>query len=297
MNGIDLGSLGDLGGLLTGAESGDMMSKGTDLLKSLLGGGSLTALLGLLAKFTGLNMGMFQKLMGYLAPIVLGMIAKNIGGAITPSAVSHLFESQKSNIAAAMPAGLSLASIPSMDDVASAVKSHAPTAPTASGLPAWLLPLLGVLVLGGLLWYFFLREPAVEPAPLDLAPGAVAPSPVDAAANAADPMADATAFGKELTVFYDSAAQSLAGITDVASAEKALPVVQEMTRKLDVMKAGWDRLSEKGKAAIQTIATDGFARLKELVEKVLAISAEVSEKLKPALDQMLERLAAMAGKS
>src|SRR5262245_52300049 len=72
---LGAGSLGDvLGGLRTG-DAAAVQQKGGDLLGSLLGGGTLAALVAALSKFSGLGSGSTKGLLAYLMPLVLGSIA------------------------------------------------------------------------------------------------------------------------------------------------------------------------------------------------------------------------------
>jgi hypothetical protein len=99
MGGLDLSMLGNLAGYLGGGNASGLGRVGGDLLGSLLGGGNLTKLVGTIASFVGSQPGMMQKLLTYVAPIILGVVAKQLGGRPNGSSVSRLFSEQASNIA------------------------------------------------------------------------------------------------------------------------------------------------------------------------------------------------------
>ena len=89
--------------------TGDQTSfveKGSQMLASLLGGGDQTALAGAVAKFAGLGQGASGSLLGMLAPVVMGTIARQQGThSLNASGIAGLLASQKDNIAAALPSG------------------------------------------------------------------------------------------------------------------------------------------------------------------------------------------------
>ena len=72
------------------------------------GGNNLSSLVGALASFAGMQPGIMKTLLTYLAPIVLGMIAKQFTGRPDAAGVSRLFSEQAANIRGAMPRGFSL---------------------------------------------------------------------------------------------------------------------------------------------------------------------------------------------
>ena len=69
-------------------------------------GGDQTALAGAVGKFAGLGQGASGSLLGLLAPVVMGTIAKQQGThSLDASGIASLLASQKDNIAAALPSG------------------------------------------------------------------------------------------------------------------------------------------------------------------------------------------------
>jgi hypothetical protein len=124
MGGLDLSMLGNLAGYLGGGNASGLGRVGGDLLGSLLGGGNLTKLIGTIASFVGSQPGMMQKLLTYLAPIMLGVVAKQLGGRPNGSSVSRLFSEQAGNISSALPRGLSLADLGSIQPSTGPAASH-----------------------------------------------------------------------------------------------------------------------------------------------------------------------------
>ena len=72
----DPGFLGSLGNLIGGSGQSAAISAGTNILGSLLGGSSVGSLAGAVSKFAGVGDAPAKGLIGLLAPVVLGTLAK-----------------------------------------------------------------------------------------------------------------------------------------------------------------------------------------------------------------------------
>jgi len=300
---VDTGSGGGFGDVLSG-QAGQMAEKGGSLLNILLGSSALPGIISILSKFSGVAAGPLKTLLSYLAPMILATIAKQLSGKpLSPSTLSSFFAEQKSNITAALPPGLSLANIPGFTTATTAPRPVASTAPAeSSGLPGWLLPLVGLGLLGALAWYFFGNRPAevkpdaetpvaVKPAPAVVTKEEPKPVPEPVVPKVDLSLPDPTKLSTDLTSVFTSLTDILGGVKDVPTAEVAAPRLTDLTPKLDGLKALWDKLPDAGKSTIRKIAVDHLGKLKELVAKVLAIPG-VSEKLKPELDTLLAKLSA-----
>jgi hypothetical protein len=90
----------------SGAQS-SLFEEGSRMLLSLVGARNQNALTEAIATFTGLEQGATGSLLGLLAPIVMGTIAKQQGTrSLDANGIANLFASQKDNIADALPSGL-----------------------------------------------------------------------------------------------------------------------------------------------------------------------------------------------
>src|SRR5262249_24457788 len=148
-------------------------------------------------------------------------------------------------------------------------------------------------------WYFFSRgtpEPAEPPPVVNAAPQ---PAPVLPTAEVGrdtkpktEPAAEGATLARDFAPVYKTMTEPLSGVTAPATAGAAVPKLQGLTTTLDTIKAGWDKLPEAGRAAIIKVSSDSLSKLKELVAKVLAIPG-VGEKLKPILDTLVTKLAAL----
>lgn len=84
----------------------------------------------------------------YLAPIVLGKVAKLFSGRPDAASVSRLFSEQACNICGDLPEGLSLGDFGAVSGRSSALARHGhPHEPQSTGgLPEWLLEKLAPLL-------------------------------------------------------------------------------------------------------------------------------------------------------
>ncbi|MDG3003160.1 DUF937 domain-containing protein [Paludisphaera mucosa] len=268
---------------------------GGDILGSLLGP-NLSTLINILSKFSGLGATAMKTLMTYLGPIILSAIAAQLKGkgGLSPANLTSFFTTEKANITKALPAGLSLADMPSIPGVPT------PKVPDA-GVPSWLLPVVALGLIGAAAW-FFLKSPAegplpevpvpppmnrpnvTPPAPVDTAK--IPPAPTDAAVTI--PSVDEVT--KSLSDVYTGATQALVDVKDVATAETAAPKLTDLGSKLDLVKPLWDKLPAEAKAAVAKVTVDHLDTFKALVAKAVELPG-VGDKLKAILDALVAKLA------
>ena len=109
VNNQDDSLLDNIGGLLTGGNSSNVMNQGSNLLGSLLGNGAMGGLASAVSGLTGIGGKSSYGLMGLLMPIVLGIVKRKIfgGGGFSQNAggLLSLLDGQKDNVQAAMPNG------------------------------------------------------------------------------------------------------------------------------------------------------------------------------------------------
>jgi hypothetical protein len=280
-------------------QPGSLLEQGTGLLSSLFASGSVSAIVNALSRFANIAPGATQKLLGYLTPMIVGAISERFAGKpATTQALSSLFADQKANIANALPRGLSLSDLPGPASTGPAVRIAArEVESTAPSMMKWLLPLLVVGALGLLLWSFSPR--ATTPEPTEPAPGApavpdqaIVKAPVPEVPKVAVP--DATQLSTELTDTFKALTETLTGVKDVPSAEAALPKLQDFAPKLDAAKAKLDKLTDAGKATVTELVKSSQAKLKELVDKVLAIPG-VGDKIRAVVDPIMAKIKDIAG--
>jgi hypothetical protein len=298
---VDTGSSGGVGDILSGGH-GPVMEKGGSLLNILLGSSALPGVISMLSKFAGIAAGPAKGLLSLLAPLILSTIAKQFAGrSLTSQALSSFFSEQAPHINAALPSGFSLANIPGFSTATATTAPRAAVAASpaqSTGLPGWLLPLVGLCLLGALAWYFFgTGQPAAEENPMPAnVPVVKREEPkrvVETVATKVELPAvpDAAKLSTDLTGVFTSLTDLLGGVKDVASAETVTSKLTDMTTKIDGLKALWDKVPGDARGTINKLAIDHLDKLKELVAKVLAIPG-VSDKLKPLLDGVVKNLSA-----
>jgi hypothetical protein len=262
----------------SGLNLGDM---GTKLLGSLLGGNTLSSLASALGRFTGLGSGSVSSLLPLLAPVVLGVLKNRTGGrGADATALTGLFEDQRQNIVSALPRGLGdqLASVPGMSGAAAWVRSTARDAAAAgSSALRWVLPILAVLIVGGLLWWWGTRSTPQRVAP-------VTPPTIGT-----DQIARLTG---QVTDFFRTATDTFTGIKDVASAEAAAPKLRELSARLDTMRVAMNQLPADARARLVALVKDLGAKLLPTIEAAMAIPV-VGDTLKPYVDDLRSKLNAL----
>jgi Bacterial protein of unknown function (DUF937) len=287
---IDPGAQGGFGDILAGPQSKQAQEKGGSLLNILFGAGALPVIISILSKFVAMNPEVVKKLLSTLAPLILGTIAKQMSGkSLTSQVLSSFFAEQKSNITAALPPGLSLANIPGLSAGTSGV---AAPAPAEAGMPGWLLPLVGLGLLGALAWYFMSGPNPGEDKQAGPGPAPVVRKEVPKVEVS---LPDPTKVSADLGGIYTSLTKLLGDVKDAPTADAALPKISELAPKLDGLKALWDKLPDAGKATIAKVTADHLTQLKELMNKVLAI-AGVSDKFKTTVNGLITTLGAFTTK-
>jgi len=166
------------GSLASGLSSGKQMAtQGGSLLSSLLGSGTSGMLVSAIGRFLGISDGTAQTLMGFLTPVVMGVLGREQrSNNLDANGLARMLTEQKGQIAAAMPPGLAsmLESGKTNEGTTRATPAEASTASAARSQQAttkpqrtttdtkrsvnwayWVVPLL---VLAGLLWYWTLGQ-------------------------------------------------------------------------------------------------------------------------------------------
>jgi Bacterial protein of unknown function (DUF937) len=210
------------------------------MLSSLLGGPDQTTLSGAVGKYAGLGQSASGSLLGMLAPVVMGTIGQQQGTrSIDAGGIADLLSSQKDNIAAALPAGFAnlLGGTGLLDSLGGAAR----TATAAAGQTArlttsaaraigdrgqralslnwlyWLIPLLAILAVLIYLFAWPTEQVVVQPG---------VPAIPSLTVGGLD-------IRKEVTDSITNLRTTLAGITDAASAQAALPKLREVTTQID----------------------------------------------------------------
>ena len=293
------GVLGSFANMLGASGQSSLIEKGSQILSSLLGGRDQAAPAGAVGKYAGLGQGASGSLLGMLAPIIMGTIGQQQGTrSLDAGAITSLLSSQKDNIAAALPAGFAnlLGGTGLLDSLGGAAR----TATAAAGQTArvttsaaravgdtgqraavsrnwlyWLIPLLAILAV---LIYLF-AKPAEQ----------VAQQGVTAVQGLTVGGLD---IGKQVTDNITNLRTTLAGITDAASAQAALPKLREVTAQIDKVDGLLAQLSPEQRKVLAGMVNPLMPSLNQLFDKMLAIPG-VAELLKPTVDALRAKLAVL----
>jgi hypothetical protein len=297
----DPNMLESLAGMLGGSGHQNLVSDGTSLLSSLLGGSATTALGGAIGKFAGLQPAASSSLLGILAPVVMGALGKQkAASALDEAGLAGLLSSQKSNISAALPAGFSdlLGGTGLLNSLGSGVAGAGEAAKAAtqsaarvaqgaaqqaSGSTGWLKYAIPAVVLVALGWWFFGRG---GPNVADQAKTA-ATQATQAAQTAADQAK--TAANQATQAAQTAADQAKQAVTQATQAVKDLAVggvdiAASLKASFDGMTQSLQGITdvESAKAALPKLQ-DVSAQL----DKVVGVSKDIPAAGKPTLAALI----------
>jgi hypothetical protein len=322
VNQVDDGLLNDFAGALSGDNSAGMLEQGSSVLSGLLGGGMMNNLTSVLSSASGMSRGGSSSLMGMLAPVILGVLKKKVlDGGLNAGGLMSMLNSQKSNIAQAMPSNLAtqlqgVEGFAAFDglksDVANSISSgaagvkdqlndaknsaassiDATTAAvtdtaekTKGGMRKWLLPALVALALAWLAFTFLGKK--------DTAPAEQSDA-TTALTDAAAAGVDMDAITGDVTGLFDQASETLGGITDLDSATAAVPGLEALGETVSGLPDMFDKIPEAARGPLQGIVGEGLGSLQPILDTVMAIPG-VGSVLEPIIGPMLETLAGLAG--
>jgi len=310
MGGLDLGMLGNLAGVLTGGQASGIGNLGGNLLGSLLGGGNsntLQSIVGALASFAGMQPGIMKTLLTYLAPIVLGTVAKQFTGKPDAAGVARLFSEQAGNIRGGLPKGFSLPDLALPSEPARG-HSHG-HAPEKAGMPGWLLPLL-VLGALGLGYYLWSKNQANKPEERAVVveervkKGPVTVDRTEVIEKTGKAITDTVLetfsidpkfleAGKTAGSLFTGLAKTLGGVTDADSAKAAIPELEKFGPLLATLEDEAGRLPADEKPAFAKVIADKLGLLGKIVQTVMALPG-VKDLLGPVVTPMIETLTKMS---
>lgn len=297
---------------LTGSARTTLSEEGSDQLSSLLGRGGLNGLMSAISTYTGMSQNKSETLLGLLAPMVMGAIGQQQRKAGVDSAgLVDLLTSQKSEIAAALPSGFvdHLGDSGYMDMLDRGLRTSAESASGAAGRvggvaesgmgaasraastartqtwPFWLAGVVALLALG---WYFL----GDRQGPRVAEQTTPAPAPSETVGRGTPDQMAADLNG-QLTTSVGAMRNTLQDITDAASAQAAMPKLQQMSAELDKIGNATMQLPPEARKMVASQLATSMPAIDQLCERVLAIPG-VAGIAKPLIDSMREKLGTMA---
>jgi hypothetical protein len=276
------------------SQPSSLLTQGTNLVNSLLGGsgGGLTSVVSALSNFTGMASGTVKNLLSYVAPIVMGVIGSQFKGKpIDSESVSQFFSEQETNIASAIPAGLSIPGLPGVSEYASSAASHAENAysdasPELKRAASWAVPVLVLALLAGLAYWIMNRKaPSVS-----VKPPAPATSP-DLREGVPIPTSFAPA-GETLSKTFLALKDTLATVKDKASAQAALPTLNTLAGRVEELKTSLDSMPESVRTGLKSITSENLSLVKDQAARALAIPG-VEAVIGPVVKRIMNTLTSL----
>ncbi len=280
---------------LLGGDADAMRQKGSGLLNGLFGDGLVSNLATALSRFTGLSSNTVKILLAYLTPLVLGRVAsqwRNQGG--TPAALKSLFRDQQRTIEDALPSGFSLDDVPGLaraSEIGRTATHAAQSGEIASkSLASTLLPLALVVAGGLLLWSFWRSRPQAQQAGVnevvDESAEVVAMKPIlPDTLN----MPEVGPMKQELTSLFQDFGTAFAAIKDGASAEAALPQLEELDRRIDATSRSLTSLPAASRTALGAFVNEQMDSVKAQAAKVLSLPG-LGDRIKSLINELVRKL-------
>ena len=299
------GVVDNFASMIGGNNQSSFIERGLSLLASLLGSDDHATLTGAVARFAGLGQNKASSLLGMLTPVVMGLIGRQIGTrGVDVGSLTSLLASQKEQIAQALPSGMGeMLERTGLSGGLEQPAAQAPRATTAaagpfaqytsparerarSGVPNWAYWALPLIVLGGLLWYLLGRpgehqRVVQEPAP-----------PVQSQSVTVGGVDIKNTIGGSLTDLQTS----LQGVTDVASAQAALPKLEAAKTQIDKVSNLAGQLTPDQRKTIAGMIAAVMPTINRLTDRVLEIPG-VGDVLRSTIDPVKTKLADLSGPS
>lgn len=299
----------NLASALSGGSAATLATQGTSMLSALIGHGGLSTLTNAVAGSAGVPAAAGASVMGLATQMVMGGLSKSAAG-LDGAGLSNLLASQKSFVEQALPAGLgsvlgmaggASATARSKGSAATSAASSAASSahntasqatdamPSSSGGMGWLKFALPAALIALGLWYFMGHRGNDDVTMTKPAATTTAVAPAAPAAPAAAVMVGDVDVSKTLTGALGDLTASLGGITDVATAQAALPKLQGAGTSITNMVGLLDKFTPEQKATVMGLVNNGLPTITAAATKAEGI-AGVGDLLKPVLDAVITNL-------
>lgn len=296
------GILDKLSGAIGGAGQKSFEESGLNIVSSLFGGSTTQTLTNAISRFSGVDSGSSTSLLGLIAPLVTGILARQTtANKLDATGLAQLLSSQKSNVLAALPSGFGdllqgsgllgdmagqttrAASSATQTATIAAQQAARATASTGSSMnwAYWAIP--AAVVLAGGWWLLDHRTPSgpvqvgSETRPMT-SPETTASVPADSpmartaqALTTLKGVPGGTDVANATSTALNTLKTSLDGIKDAATAQSALPKLQEAQSQLDKVDGLAAQLPTTGRGALATIIAAGLPTINKQLDQILAI--------------------------
>ena len=287
---------------------------GSNMLPGLFGGRTMETMAQAIGRFAGAGDSGGKSLVSVIGPLVLGALAQHQRDAgLNANGLASLLRSQKDQIMAAIPPGLAdqLSAAGLIEKAEAGVRSGAATAAAAgsriagaserattgasqaayaAGRAQWPYWLAALIILGGLGWYALQR-----PTEQTVAETATVTRPSTGTVGIAP--ADLTVDGVNLANQFNSSIGTLKAalptITDGASAQVAMPKINDAIAQLDGITARAAKLSPEARSALAKLIVAATPAINQMCDKILSTPG-ADTLAKPAIDNLRAKLDALA---
>ena len=285
----DTGAFGDLAATLSGAKGEKFLQGGLGSLGSLLGDTGLKSLTNAIGRQAGIGSDASSSIVSLAGQLAMGQLAKSAASeGLDAAGLGNMLRGQQNNIKSALPAGLGdLLSASGLVGsnfteqagraATNAVHQTAQVTKKGTSWLTWALPVLLALVA---LWWFLGNRSATTVT--EAVPQAVK-----------EVLVEGVDVGKQLTGALDGLRTTLGGITDAATAQAALPKLQETVTAVDGISGLLAKLSAEQRSMLAGLVSAALPAIKEVSGKVLAIPG-VGDIVKPTVDGLMAKIEALA---
>ncbi|WP_445221938.1 DUF937 domain-containing protein [Bradyrhizobium sp. Pa8] len=293
--------------MLRGAGAPDLAQTGSSMLSGLLGGRTTDTMAQAIGKFAGTGDGGGKSLLAMVGPLVLGMLSKQQQDAgMDANGLASLLRSQKDQIMAAIPSGLSdqLGAAGLIDKARSGMATAAATgsriagasgatgasqAAMAAGRTQWPYWLGALVIVAGLAIYA-LQRPTEQT--VAQSTNVTPPSAGTVGMAPADLTVDGVNLANQVNSSLGTLKAQLPTITDQASAQAALPKINDAISQLDGITARAAKLSPEGRRALAKLIVAAAPAINEMCDKISATPAGTIAK--PVIDNLRAKLDELA---
>ncbi len=266
----DTGLFNSLDKNLSGAGKDQLVNSGMSMLNGLLGNNAVGTLTNTIASKAGIGGTAASMLIPLVGQMAMSGLAKNAAGT-DAAGLAKMLTSEAGSFTA-----------PSM----SAPQASMPSAPAASGgLMKWLIPLIALAALG---WYF-LGHKDKDDAMMKPEATTTAPATTSAAGGV---VIDGVDVNQQLNTALTGLTAGLGTVTDAATAQAALPKLQDAAKAVDAVSGVAAKFTPDQKTLVGTLIGGLMPAAKAAAEKALAQQG-VGDLLKPVVDGVFAKLDAL----
>ncbi|QOG23093.1 MULTISPECIES: DUF937 domain-containing protein [Bradyrhizobium] len=294
--------------LLHSSGAPGLAQMGSSMLSGLLGGRTMDTMGQAIGNFAGTGDAGGKSLLAVVGPLVLGMLGRQQRDAgVDANGLASLLRSQKDQFMAAIPSGLGdqLSALGLIDQTRSGMATAAATgsriagasgataasqAAIAAGRTQWPYWLVALAILGGFAFLYALQRPTEQTVAQSTT--ATRPSTATVGMAPADLTVDGVNLANQVNSSLGTLKAQLPTITDEASAQAAMPKINDAISQLDGITARAAKLSPEARRALAKLIVAAAPAINEMCDKVSATPAGTIAK--PVIDNLRAKLDELA---